>query len=114
MRARAPRPGSAPSPVTFSTRPPAVTISPSRAAVPAWVTSAISRRLVEPADHVALRGGLRVAGRGEDDGHRPVVAELGLDAREAAGLARREAELEQVGAQPRQHRLRLGVAEAAR
>src|SRR5689334_16449077 len=35
------------------------------------------RRLVETADHVPLRGGLRVAGGGEDDGHRPVVAELG-------------------------------------
>ena len=70
------------------------------------------RRLGEAADHVALRGGLRVAGGGEDDGHRPVVVELGGGAGEAAGLAGGEEELGQVGAQPRQHRLRLGVAEA--
>ena len=112
MRDRAPRPGVGPRPVTLSTRPPAVTISPSRSAVPAWVTSASSAASSRPRDHVALRGGLRVAGRGEDDGHRPVVAELGLGAGQAARLARGEAEVDQVGAQPRQHRLRLGVAEA--
>ena len=69
-------------------------------------------RLLESLDHVALRGGLRVPGGGEDHGHRPVLAELRLDPGQAARLPRREAELEQVGAQPRQHGLRLGVAEA--
>ena len=105
---------SGPSPVTLSTRPPAVTISPASVrAVPAWVTSTPSGTASRPRDHVALRRALRVAGRGEHHGHRPVVGELGLDAGEPAGLARREAELEQVGLEPRQHRLRLGVAEAA-
>src|ERR1044072_1739441 len=56
--------GVAPIPVRLSTRPPAVTSAPPRAAG------------------------------------------------QAAGLARRQAELDQVGAQPRQYRLRLRVAEA--
>ncbi len=48
VRALARGAGSGPSPVTFSTRPPAVTISPSRSAVPAWVTSAISAAASSP------------------------------------------------------------------
>ena len=66
--------GSGPSPVTLSTRPPAVTISPSRCGGPGvghlgqprrprrgrWITSPFEEEL-------------RVAGRGEHHGHRPVV-----------------------------------------
>ena len=89
MRDRGPRRASRPRPVTLRTRPPAVTISPSRSAVPAWVTSAqLAPASSRPADHVALRGGRRVAGGGEDEGHRPVVGELRLGARQAARLAR--------------------------
>src|SRR6478752_4314170 len=50
-------------------------------------------RLGEAVDDVALRGGLGVAGRGEDHGHRPLVAELRRGAGEAAGLAGGEEEL---------------------
>ena len=39
----------APSAVTFSTRPPAVTIAPSRRAVPAWVTSTPAGSASSPA-----------------------------------------------------------------
>src|SRR2546421_4372521 len=46
------------------------------------------RRLLEALDHVPFRGGFGVARGGEDDGDRPVGAELGLGAGEAAGLAR--------------------------
>src|SRR5215207_5314475 len=35
------------------------------------------RRLGEPLDHVALRGGGGIAGRGEDERHGPVLGELG-------------------------------------
>ena len=63
-------------PVTFSTRPPAVTISPSRSAVPG-----VEHLDVERVDRVAgrvisspVRRRLRVAARGEHDRHRPVVA----------------------------------------
>ena len=73
--------GVGPRAVTLSTRPPAVTIRPSRSAVPAWVTSASSAAAVQPLDHVALRGALRIAGRGQDERHRPVLVELRLDAR---------------------------------
>ena len=55
---------------------------------------------------------LGIAAGGEDDRHRPVVGELRVGASKAAGLTRRQTELDQVGAQPRQHRLRLGIAEA--
>ena len=49
---RAPLRGVEPRPVTFSTRPPAVTMPPSRRAVPAWVisTSCVALGLVEAAD----------------------------------------------------------------
>jgi hypothetical protein len=70
------------------------------------------RRLAEAADHVALRGALGVAGRGQHHGHRPVLVELGGVGGEAAGLAGGGEQLEQVGAQSRQHRLGLGIAEA--
>ena len=70
------------------------------------------RCLGKPGDHVALGRGFRVAGGGEDDGHRPVVAELGRHPGEAAWFAGGEEELGEVGVQPRQHRLGLGVAEA--
>ena len=73
---------------------------------------ALAGRVVEPADHVALRRALRVSGRREHHGHRPVVGELRLDPGQAARLARGLEEIEQVGAQPRQHRLGLRVAEA--
>ena len=63
-------------------------------------------------DHVALRGGLGIAGGGEDHGHRPVVVELRRDPPQPARLAGGEEELGQVRAQPRQHRLRLRVPEA--
>ena len=61
MRGRRASSGVGPRPVTLRTRPPAVTISPSRRAVPAWVISTpVERRgFVEPRDHVALRRGLR-------------------------------------------------------
>src|SRR5882757_4164874 len=71
------------------------------------------RRLGEPVDHVARRGAFRVAGRGQHHGHRPVVVEVGAHPGEAARLARGAKEVEEVGAQPRQHRLRLGVAQAS-
>ena len=45
--------------------------------------------LVEAGDHVAARGRLRVAARGEHDGHRPVVGPLGLDAASPPGRAER-------------------------
>src|SRR5215211_639013 len=69
------------------------------------------RRLGKAGDHVAAGGGLGVAGGGEDDGHRPVVAELGGGACQSTGLAGSEEELGEVGTQPRQHRLGLGIAE---
>ena len=103
---------SSPSAVTPSTRPPAVTTSPSRSAVPAWKTSTPARDAVEPADDVARRGARRVAAGGEHDADRGARVPLELRARQAARLGRGEQQREQVGAQPRQHDLRLGIAEA--
>src|SRR4051794_11605180 len=69
------------------------------------------RRLGQAVDHVALGGALWIAGRGENDRHRPVVVELGGHPGKATRLAGGEEELGEVGAQPRQHRLGLGVTE---
>src|SRR5688572_31685607 len=44
---------------------------------------------------------LGVAARGEDERHGPVVAELGLGARQASRLAGGEAEVDEVGAEDR-------------
>ena len=71
-RARARRPASAPSPVTFSTRPPAVTICAvhlGRAGVETSASADASR----PRDLVARRRGLRDTARGEHHGHGPVA-----------------------------------------
>ena len=103
---------SAPSAVMFSTRPPAVTSSPSRRAVPAWVTSTSAGSAVETADHVAAGARLGVAGACEHDGDRPLRRPFEPGAGEAAGARGGEQRVEQVRAQPRQQRLRLGVAEA--
>src|SRR3954453_1832102 len=70
------------------------------------------RRLGEAVDDVALRSGFGIAGGGGAGGDPPLVAELGRGAGQAARLAGGEEELGEVGAQPRQHRLRLRVAEA--
>ena len=70
-------------------------------------------RSPEPADLVARSRRIRIAARGQHDRHGPVVGPLELSAREAAGLGARSEQVEQVGAQARQHGLRLGVAEAA-
>src|SRR5215218_7773290 len=43
---------------------------------------------LETVDRIALRGGGRVAGGSEHQGHGPVVGELGTGSREAARLAR--------------------------
>ena len=104
--------GVGPSAVTLSTRPPAVTISPVALGGAGVGDLGQLRGRLEAADHVALRGGLRVAGRGEDQGHRPVVGELGLGPASPPGSRAARQRSTQVGAQPRQHRLRLGVAEA--
>ena len=77
--------GSAPSAVTFSTRPPAVTSAPSRSAVPAWVTSTSAGTRSRPLITIAARARLRVAGAGEHDADRPLRRPLERDAGEAAG-----------------------------
>src|SRR3954451_14304934 len=63
-------------------------------------------------DHVALRCRLRVAAGGEHDGNGPQLLPVELEALEPAGRDRALERVEQVGAQPRQDRLCLGVAEA--
>ena len=95
--------------------PPAVTISPSRTAVPAWVTSAIARAAASrPVITSPLDERLGIAGRGQHHGHRPVLGEVRLacrPGRPARGTAEQSSSRSR--AQPRQHRLGLGIAEAA-
>ena len=102
---------SAPSAVTPRTRPPAVTIAPSRSAVPAWKTSAPAGRRPGRRSHRRSTSS-RIAARGEHDADGGARVPVGLGAGEAAGLGRRQQQLEQVRAQARQHDLRLGIAEA--
>ena len=104
--------GSRPSAVTFRTRPPAVTTSPSRSAVPAWVTSTPAGTSSSP--EMTSPGGRRrrIAARGQHERHGAALVPLRLDAGQPTGLGRAQQQVEQVAAQPRQHRLRLGIAEA--
>ena len=61
-------------PVTLSTRPPAVTILPSRSAVPRESTSTLERvDRPQAADLVARRRRLRISARGQNHRHRPGV-----------------------------------------
>ena len=84
-------------------------------AVPAWVTSTSSGTRSSPLITIAARGRGGVAGARQHDGDRPAGAttvELGDRAPASRPAHAREQQLEQVRAQPRQQRLRLGVAEA--
>src|SRR3954468_12881883 len=72
----------------------------------------LGRDAVEAADRVAARGGHGVAARGEHDRHRGAWIPLDPGAAQTAGLDRALEQLEQVGAQPRQHGLGLRVPEA--
>ena len=112
-RASAPRRSSRRSPVTPRIRPPFVTsCSPCRA-VPAWKTQrACASAVLDPVDR---RAGVRprgIAGACQHDRHRRLGAHGQLHAGEvAAGCCRQCAE--DVAAEPRQDRLRLGITEAA-
>ena len=67
---------------------------------------------VETVDRHAGLVGARIAAGGEDHGDRRVGRPVHLHVREPAGGAR-EQEVRQIGAQPRDHDLGLGVAEPA-
>ena len=101
-----------PSAVTLRTRPPAVTTSPPRSAVPAWVTSTSSGTRSSP---------WMTSPDDEDTGYpreasTTVTAARGVPLERGAGQAARPGralqQVEQVRAQPRQHGLRLRIAEA--
>ena len=113
-RGPGPPPGEGPIPVTFSTRPPAVTNLPSGlggAGVEDLGVEAVDR--AQPVDLVALRRRLGVPARGEHDRHGPVGRPLGRRAVQPAEARRAVEQVEQVRPQPREHGLRLRVAEAA-
>ena len=102
-----------PSPVTFRTRPPALTRRPSRTAVPAWKTSAppASASSMPPICDPGSGASGYPAG-GEHDAHGRLGPGRELHSAERSpGRAREGAE--EVALEPREDRLSLGVAEAA-
>ena len=103
-----------PSAVTLSTRPPALGPLPSRRAVPAWKTSAPSASASSmPRISTPDSARVRVAARGEHDGHRARPATRSTSAPSEIAGRRRGEGLEQVALETRQDDLGLGVAEAA-
>ena len=106
---------SVPRPTTVSTRPPAVTIAPSRPAVPAWNTSAPGRgRFVEAGDELAGLEPLRVAARRQDHADVTVAARPEHAGLEPGRRAACQQVREQVFVEAGQHDLGLGIAHAAR
>ena len=103
----------APSALTASTRPPAVTSCVAVARVPAWntMTPSTRRGVVEPVDHVTGPRRRRVALAREHDGDARVVGELDRRAAARPPAAARHSSPRSVR-EARQHDLALGVAEA--